>query len=71
MFHAKYLSYSSFGFLREDFLRFLVQKSFGCHGNQSSLWNLSLGTTLVELQARNIPAKFQQIWPHGLGGEVV
>jgi hypothetical protein len=52
-------------------LRFLLKKYFGCHGNQSSLWNLILLTTLVELNARNIPAKFQQIWPSGLGGEVV
>jgi hypothetical protein len=28
-------------------------------------------TNLVELYARNIPAKFQQIWQGGIGGEVV
>jgi hypothetical protein len=71
MFHAKYLSSISFGFLQEDFSRFFKRKSFGCHGNLSSLWNLSFLTTLVELYARNIPAKFQQIWPSGLGEEVV
>ena len=44
---------------------------FGCHGNQSSAWNGILLTTFVEDHPRNIPVKFYQNWPSGLGGDVV
>jgi len=44
-------------FFEKIFLRF-KNIYFGCHGNQSSVWNLILLTTLVELHARNILAKW-------------
>ena len=51
------------GFFLQENIRFL-KKSIDCHGNQSSSWNLILLTHLVELHARNISAKVQQIWPN-------
>ena len=40
---------------------------FGSHGNQSLVWNPMFWTTLVKPQTINIPAKFHQDWPSGLG----
>jgi len=51
----KYQSSRHCGFW--DFLRF-KNIYFGCHGNQSSVWNLIPLKTLVELHARNILAKW-------------
>ena len=71
MLHTKYQSSMPSSFREEDFQRFCLANffHFGCHGNQSCDWNLIFRTTLVELHPRNIPAKFHQGWPSGLGGE--
>jgi len=63
MLHTKYQS--------SIYFKIKKIKSFGCHGNQSSAWNSILSTNLVQLHARNMPAKIHQIWPSGIGGEVV
>ena len=58
MFHVKYLSSGLYGLGGEDILSF--QPEF-C---------MEL-TALKELYARNIHTKFKQIWPSGLGWEVI
>ena len=52
---------------RRSFSKILLFFHFGCHGNQSYDWNSISWTPLVELHPRNIPAKFHQDWPSGLG----
>ena len=71
MLHTKYQSSRPSSFWEEDFQRFCNFLPFGCHGNQTNGWNSISWTTLVELHPRNIPAKFHQDWPSGLGGEDV
>jgi hypothetical protein len=68
MFYAKYLSSSSFCFLHEDFSRFF-QKIFRLP-KQPEFFMQFNSLNNFELHARNISAKFQQILPSGLGGEV-
>jgi hypothetical protein len=68
MFHTKYQGNSPSGFLTR---RFLKTKSFGCHYNHSFSGNPITLLTMVELQVRNIPAKFQQIWRSRLEGEAI
>ena len=71
MLHTNYQSSMPSNFREEDFQRFCYFLHFCCHGNQSYDWNSISGTTLVELHPRNIPAKFHQDWPSGLGGDDV
>ena len=71
MLHTKYQSSMPSSFREEDFQRFCYFFPFGCHGNQSYDWNSISCTPLVELYPRNIPAKFRQDWPSGLGGDDV
>ena len=56
---------------KKIFKDFAIFFPFGCHGNQTYGWNSISWTTLVQLHPSNIPAKFHQDWPCGLGGEVV
>ena len=70
MLHTKYQS-SRPSSVWEDFQRFCNFLLFGCYDNQTNGWNSISWTTLVELHSRNIPAKFHQDWPSGLGAEDV
>ena len=71
MLHTKYQSSMPSSFRQEYFQRFCNFFPFGCHG-MAELWvEFNLLNNLVELHPRNIPAKFHQDWPRGLGGDVV
>jgi hypothetical protein len=50
-----------FWFLLEDFFKFLYKK-FRLPWQPDFFINVILSTTLVELHARNTPAKFHLIW---------
>jgi hypothetical protein len=67
MFHAKYFSSSSYGFLKEDilsvFFRLPWQPQFCLELN-------SLNNLIVDYK-RNIPMKFGSNWLSGLWGDVI
>jgi hypothetical protein len=83
MFHAKYLSSSSFGLSQKAYIYFLLytfvftRRSFKIFLKNRLQWQPVFFLELNSLDnfgrasCKNIPVKFQQILPSGLGGEVV
>ena len=71
MLHTKYQRHGTSTFRQEDLLSLDSFPLFRCRGNQSSAWNKIIGTSLIEINQRNIPVKLFWFWLLGLQEEIV